>query len=92
MVFVGITHAVITAKPLVGLVIGVNAVFPTLRNPSGSGFDAEMVVLVQSQTALPVAAFQYALCQGYGSRDSVFAHLFHRKLGIFLCIFFILAH
>ena len=89
---VRIAHAVVAAKLLVGLVIGVNTVFATLRNPSRSGFDTKMVVLVQRQTALPGAALQYALCQGHGGRDAVFAHLFHRKNGVFFRIFFILAH
>ena len=92
VMLVRIAHAVVAAKLLVGLVIGVNTVFATLRNPSRSGFDTKMVVLVQRQTALPVAALQYALCQGHGSRDAVFAHLFHRKNGVFFRIFFILAH
>lgn len=79
---VGITRAVVAAKLLVGPVIGVNAVFATLRDPSRSGFDTEMVVLVQGQTALPVAALQYALCQGHGSRNAVLEHLLHRNVGI----------
>ena len=89
---VRIAHAVVAAKLLIGLVIGVNAVFATSRYPPGSGFDTEVVVLVQGQTALPVAALQHALCQGHGGRDAVLAHLFHRENGVFLRVFFILAH
>ena len=54
--------------------------------------DAEMVVLVSRQTALPVAAFQYALCQCYRGGYPVAAHLLHGVLRVLLCISLILAH
>lgn len=52
----------------------------------------EMVVLVQGQTALSVAALQYALRQGHRGRYAVLAHLLHRKIGILFCVLLVLAH
>lgn len=62
MVLIRIAHAVVAAKLLVRLVIGIQTVPATFGNPFGRGLDAEMVVLIHGQTALPVGTFQYALC------------------------------
>ena len=91
MVFVGIGHAVIAAKLLIGFVICIQAIPAATVQPALRGLDAEMVVLFLCQSAFAVAAFQYALRQCHGGRYSVAAHLLHRTFGVLLRIYFVLA-
>ena len=82
----------VAAELFIRLIIGVDSVFAASGNPRGCRLDAEMVVLVPRQTALSVAAFQYALRQCDGSRNAIPAHLCHRIIRVLQCIFLILAH
>lgn len=83
MMLVAVAHGIIPAEFFVGAVVRIDQVAATVLQPCGRSLDTEMVVSFPGQFALSVAAFQYALCEGDGSRYAVASHLLHGKFHVF---------
>ena len=92
MMLVGITHRSLAAKFFIRFVVSVQPVLAATLYPCRSRLDTEMVILFPCQSALSVGAFQNPLRQRHRCRNTVPAHLLHRKPGVSLCIFLILTH
>ena len=89
---IAVGHGSVLAELLVRLVVRIDEIPAATVQPGLGRLDAEMIVSLAGQLALPAGALKDALGQSDRSRNAVLSHLLHRGLRVFVNIIARFAH